>query len=102
MATTSEADCSAPSNEDNQANRKQKKSEKRKGPTTAQYVTKDDDGPYPLQWDEHGCAVGDFKNKYIAYTGALVRSKVKISIDKWSEVDNDIKEKLWTATKVYF
>lgn len=94
-------DQSRDSDENNSHTEKsKKKSDKRRGPTTGKYISEDNNGPYRLKWNEQGVSTGEFKDKYTAYTGALARGKVKIWIRKWSDVDNDVKEKMWTAVKV--
>lgn len=89
-----------PSQGDTQEKTKKSASHKRRGPTTAKYIMEDDDGPYALQWSDDGSAIGEFMNRYIAYTGSITRSKVKIHITHWSMVDEEIKERLWVCIKV--
>ena len=99
---TSEEDVSRSANGDKNKDKEKGTSQRKRGQTTAKYVTKDDDGPYPLQWNDYGVAVGEYKDKYTTYTRDLERAKVKISIENWNLVEQDVKEKIWTTTKVGF
>lgn len=97
VGMASENDNGSPANNENPKKSSQKTT---RGPSTAKYIIEKDDGPFPLQWNEHNCAIGEFKNRYTAYTGYMARAKVKITITDWSQVAEDTKEKLWTAVMV--
>lgn len=49
-----------------------------------------------------GTAVGEHKDRYTTYIGAITRSKVKIHIKNWRQVDKELKDRLWVCVKKLF
>lgn len=53
-----------------------------------------------VEVNSSGQPIGSNSSKMQSYTGNLVRCEVPITIDDWSHVPKDLKEKIWECIQV--
>ncbi|WVY90753.1 hypothetical protein V8G54_036267 [Vigna mungo] len=58
--------------------------------------SRDGDQKLPIQFDMRtGKVIGDNRARFTSYVALLGRSKASILIDKWDQVPEEVKNKIW-------
>ncbi|XP_019188856.1 PREDICTED: uncharacterized protein LOC109183092 [Ipomoea nil] len=76
---------------------------KTRGPNSCRNLKKKKGkGEISIQFDALNRPIGEYKEKFVCYIGALVRDRVNINSGTWPDVDATIKNSIWTDVKAQF
>ncbi|XP_059655560.1 uncharacterized protein LOC132302665 isoform X2 [Cornus florida] len=95
---TPTAGVSLPLNDTTRNNRKRKG----RGKARLENIAKGEEGPLPITFNERGQPIGEFAAKFTSCLGILVRDLVPVTLDKWKDLSEDIKEQLWASIQQIF
>lgn len=79
--------------------RKLRKKKKGRGPSKLKMASGQDNCK-ELERNEFGQPIGDNSVKYASFLGCMIKEFVPYTLDGWNDIDDDVKDKMWSCLQV--